>query len=43
MVISWNSSDCLMYLSIKLKISTEAEIDEVHGSGYFDLSVFGVM
>lgn len=41
MVIPWNSSDLLMYLSIKLKVGIETEMNEVHGSVYFDLSVFG--
>lgn len=35
------SSDLLIYLSINLKADSEAEVDEVYDSGYFDFTVFG--
>lgn len=33
--------DLLVYFSIKLKIVSEAEVVKVHGSEYFNTSVFG--
>lgn len=41
MMIPWCSSDLPVYFFIILKVDSEAEVDQVNESVYFDFSVLG--